>query len=248
MDNLIVKAILGFAFLMLVLAMALFLPAGSLSFWQAWVYLSVFAGCTIVITAYLAKNDRGLLAGRVQAGPVAESQRTQQINRREIPRYSFAYMHSGFGVSGWRHQAVETAPTFAKSLFSDWIRPARAGSAKAGFGLIRTANSLAGLGTDLCNAVPSTFDDEIELNRYVNATLEAIAGTMATWMSLQESWTAPWSGSTTAGLRCISKCKIEVARCRGQFAHALEYKRNFIVVDSERSQSWNLALFQLAWQ
>ena len=79
MDNLIVKTILGFAFLMLVLAIALFLPAGSLSFWQAWVYLAVFAGCTILITTYLVINDRELLAGRVQAGPVAETQKSQQI-------------------------------------------------------------------------------------------------------------------------------------------------------------------------
>ena len=79
MNNLIVKTISGFAFLMLVLAIALFLPAGSFSFWQAWVYLAVFAGCTILITIYLVNNDRELLAGRVQAGPVAETQRTQQI-------------------------------------------------------------------------------------------------------------------------------------------------------------------------
>lgn len=79
MDNLIVRTVLGFAFLMLVLALALFLPAGSLSFWQAWVYLAVFTGCTILITLYLIKNDRELLAGRVQAGPVAETQRSQQI-------------------------------------------------------------------------------------------------------------------------------------------------------------------------
>jgi protein-S-isoprenylcysteine O-methyltransferase Ste14 len=79
MNNLLVKTILGFAFLMLVLAVALFLPAGTLSFWQAWVYLAVFAICTILITAYLIKNDRELLAGRVQAGPVAETQRSQQI-------------------------------------------------------------------------------------------------------------------------------------------------------------------------
>ena len=79
MNNLIAKTISGFAFLMLVLAVALFLPAGSLRFWQAWVYLAVFAGCTILITVYLVNNDRELLAGRVQAGPVAETQRTQQI-------------------------------------------------------------------------------------------------------------------------------------------------------------------------
>jgi protein-S-isoprenylcysteine O-methyltransferase Ste14 len=64
---------------MLVLALALFLSAGSLNFWHAWVYLAVFAGCTILITAYLVRNDRELLAGRVQAGPVAETQRSQQI-------------------------------------------------------------------------------------------------------------------------------------------------------------------------
>ena len=79
MDNLLIKTAFGFAFLMLVLALALFLSAGSLNYWQAWVYLAVFAGCTTLITAYLVKNDRELLAGRVQAGPVAETQRTQQI-------------------------------------------------------------------------------------------------------------------------------------------------------------------------
>lgn len=79
MNNLIVKTFLGFAFLMLVLALALFLSAGSLNYWQAWVYLAVFAGCTILVTAYLIRNDRELLAGRVQAGPVAETQKSQQI-------------------------------------------------------------------------------------------------------------------------------------------------------------------------
>ncbi len=79
MNNLYLKTVMGFAFLMLVLALALFLSAGSLSFWQAWVYLAVFAVCTILITLYLMGNDQELLAGRVQAGPVAETQRSQQV-------------------------------------------------------------------------------------------------------------------------------------------------------------------------
>ncbi len=79
MNNIIVRTISGFVVVMLVLALALFLTAGSLSYWQAWVYLAVFAACTILITVYLAKNDRELLAGRVQAGPVAETRRSQQI-------------------------------------------------------------------------------------------------------------------------------------------------------------------------
>ncbi|RPI30035.1 MAG: isoprenylcysteine carboxylmethyltransferase family protein [Chloroflexota bacterium] len=79
MNNLFVKTFFGFAFLMLVLAVALFLPAGSLSFWQAWVYLAVFASCTVLITAYLIRYDRELLARRVRGGPTAETQKSQQV-------------------------------------------------------------------------------------------------------------------------------------------------------------------------
>lgn len=79
MSNLIVKALLGLAFLLLVLGLALFLSAGSLSFWQAWVYLAVFGLCTLLITLYLMRYDQKLLASRVQAGPIAEPQKSQQI-------------------------------------------------------------------------------------------------------------------------------------------------------------------------
>jgi protein-S-isoprenylcysteine O-methyltransferase Ste14 len=79
MRNLIVKTILGFAFLMLVLALALFGSAGSLRFWQAWVYLAVFSVCTLLITAYLIRYDQRLLASRVKVGPTAETRKSQQI-------------------------------------------------------------------------------------------------------------------------------------------------------------------------
>jgi len=79
MGSLILKSILGLVFLMLVVALALFLSAGSLSFWHAWVYLAVFATCTLLITMYLIKYDQTLLASRVKVGPVAETQKSQQI-------------------------------------------------------------------------------------------------------------------------------------------------------------------------
>jgi len=79
MTNLILKSILGLAFLLLVLAAALFISAGSLNFWQAWVYLAVFGLCTLLITLYLMKYDQKLLASRVKAWPVAETQKSQQI-------------------------------------------------------------------------------------------------------------------------------------------------------------------------
>ncbi len=79
MGNLIAKSALGFAFLMLILALTLFISAGSFGFWQAWVYLAVFAICTLLITTYLIKYDQKLLTSRVKAGPVAETQKNQQI-------------------------------------------------------------------------------------------------------------------------------------------------------------------------
>jgi protein-S-isoprenylcysteine O-methyltransferase Ste14 len=79
LSNLIVKSILGLAFLLVCLGLALFLAAGSLNFWQAWLYLLDFGVCTILITLYLVKYDQNLLASRVSAGPVAETQKRQQV-------------------------------------------------------------------------------------------------------------------------------------------------------------------------
>jgi protein-S-isoprenylcysteine O-methyltransferase Ste14 len=64
---------------MLVLGVAIFWPAGTLNFWNGWVYLADWAICTLLITAYLIRNDRELLEGRVKAGPVAETQKSQQV-------------------------------------------------------------------------------------------------------------------------------------------------------------------------
>ena len=105
MNNLLVRTFLGFAFLMVVLALALFISAGSLSYWQAWVYLAVFATSTILITAYLIRNDRELLERRVRGGPTAESQKSQQV----IQSLASLFFIAVFIVSGldfrfhWSH-------------------------------------------------------------------------------------------------------------------------------------------------
>ena len=79
MNNLIVKSVLGLVFLVVCLGLALFLSAGSLAFWQAWVFLAVWTACVSLIKAYLMRFDQNLLASRVQAGPVAETQKAQQV-------------------------------------------------------------------------------------------------------------------------------------------------------------------------
>jgi protein-S-isoprenylcysteine O-methyltransferase Ste14 len=61
------------------LALPLLLAAGTTDFWQARLYIAVFGGCSLLVTLYLLRYDRSLLARRVKAGPVAEQQRGQKI-------------------------------------------------------------------------------------------------------------------------------------------------------------------------
>jgi len=73
------RALAGFAALALALGTALFLPAGTFDYWQAWLYLLAFLAPAAVITLYLWRADRHLLEGRVSAGPLAERQLVQML-------------------------------------------------------------------------------------------------------------------------------------------------------------------------
>lgn len=79
MSNLARKTIFGFVQLIVAMAIALFGPAWTLDFWQAWVYLVVFIGSAAAITVYLWRNDPRLLERRVSAGPAAEKQPLQKV-------------------------------------------------------------------------------------------------------------------------------------------------------------------------
>jgi len=79
MNKLLLSSFGGLLFLLVVLALALFIPAGSLAYWQAWVFLAVFGVCVVLITAYLFRYDQGLLTRRVAAGPVAEPSTFQKV-------------------------------------------------------------------------------------------------------------------------------------------------------------------------
>jgi protein-S-isoprenylcysteine O-methyltransferase Ste14 len=61
------------------LAALLFIPAGTLDYWQAWVYIAVFVVSTSVIGIYLALKDPALLERRKQIGPTAEQGTAQRI-------------------------------------------------------------------------------------------------------------------------------------------------------------------------
>ena len=69
------STIFGIAFV----GVALFLPAGTVHYWQAWVFVAVLALTTIVPSAVLAARYPEALARRMKAGSAAESRPAQRV-------------------------------------------------------------------------------------------------------------------------------------------------------------------------
>lgn len=64
---------------LVVLGSILFLLAGTLHFWQAWVFLAVFALSTWLPSIYLLRADPAAHQRRKHAGPVAETRVVQKV-------------------------------------------------------------------------------------------------------------------------------------------------------------------------
>jgi protein-S-isoprenylcysteine O-methyltransferase Ste14 len=77
--NLHARAWLGLAVLAVATALLLFVPAGTVHYWQAWVYLLLFIGASALTTLFLMKRDPALLERRIRAGPTAETRPVQKI-------------------------------------------------------------------------------------------------------------------------------------------------------------------------
>jgi protein-S-isoprenylcysteine O-methyltransferase Ste14 len=79
MKSLHKKAFGGLLGLLVILGVLLFGFAGTVNYWQAWIFLVVFGVSTLGVTLYLMKNDPKLLERRVRAGPGAEKEAKQKL-------------------------------------------------------------------------------------------------------------------------------------------------------------------------
>ncbi len=75
------QAILGLAFLAIVVWLVIFIPAGKLSYWQGWLYWIVFFSSVTAISIYFIKKDPNLISSRVKVGPTAETKLSQKISQ-----------------------------------------------------------------------------------------------------------------------------------------------------------------------
>ncbi len=79
MDPLHKKALAGLLLLFLAMAAALFIPAGTLDYWQAWIFLAVYFAASAALSLHLMQNDQALMERRMRGGPLAEKEPTQRI-------------------------------------------------------------------------------------------------------------------------------------------------------------------------
>ncbi len=73
------KAWLSLAALAVFMGLLLFIPAWSIRYWHAWIYIVVFMGTSSVITVYLMRHEPELLERRMKGGPTAEQRPVQKF-------------------------------------------------------------------------------------------------------------------------------------------------------------------------
>ena len=79
MTSLNMRAFGGLLALLVVMAALVFVPAGTLDYWQAWTFLAVYFASSLAISLYLMKKDPALMERRMRGGPLAEKEPAQKI-------------------------------------------------------------------------------------------------------------------------------------------------------------------------
>jgi len=89
-----------------IFAALLFAPAGTLRYWQGWLYACVFVAGCVAISVYFTRHDPALLGRRMNAGPAKEQEPAQKIIITLLLICFFLlFVVSGFDVR-WRWSSV----------------------------------------------------------------------------------------------------------------------------------------------
>jgi hypothetical protein len=99
MNDLARRALTGLARFQIALAVMLFLPAWSLTYWQGWLYWLLFGASMAAITLYFLSYEPSLVARRMRAGPAAEKEPRQKL----IQTFAVLLMAAVFVVSSLDH-------------------------------------------------------------------------------------------------------------------------------------------------
>jgi protein-S-isoprenylcysteine O-methyltransferase Ste14 len=115
------RVILRFGMAGPVLAAMFFIPAGTLDYWQAWVYLATLLVPMALVLAYLLKNNLELLERRMRT-------REKETRQRTIILMSYPFFIATFLLPGFDRR-------FGWSNVPCWLAVAAAGIVLAGYAL-----------------------------------------------------------------------------------------------------------------
>jgi protein-S-isoprenylcysteine O-methyltransferase Ste14 len=73
------KAWVSLLGLAVVMGFLIFVPAGTVHYWQAWAYLAIFFGLSLLTTLDLMRRAPALLERRMKGGPTAETRAVQRV-------------------------------------------------------------------------------------------------------------------------------------------------------------------------
>jgi len=90
------SSVLGLA----LMALTLFWPAGTIHYWQAWVFFGMFVGLSVIFTAYTAIRNPEVLRRRMNAGPQHESRPVQKVVSTGVCWRSLPYLSSRRSIIG----------------------------------------------------------------------------------------------------------------------------------------------------
>jgi protein-S-isoprenylcysteine O-methyltransferase Ste14 len=73
------RLLISLAGLALAMGALIFASAGTLDFWQAWLFLACYFAASLVVSLWLQRHDPALLRRRMRGGPFAEGEGSQKI-------------------------------------------------------------------------------------------------------------------------------------------------------------------------
>ena len=117
------RAFVGLVILVLVMAAAIFGAAGTLHYWQGWMFLACYFAASIAVTLYLARRDPALLARRMRGGPWAEKEPTQRVIM-SIASAGFIALLVLPGLDhrfGWSHMPAAVAIAGVLLMLLGWL-------------------------------------------------------------------------------------------------------------------------------
>ena len=116
------KGLVSLAGLALAMGALIFVPAGTLDYWQAWLFVGCYFGASVVVSLWLMRNDPALLERRMRGGPLAEGERNQKIIMT-ITSIGFVALLVVPGLDrrfGWSHMPGVIAAVGDVLLLTGW--------------------------------------------------------------------------------------------------------------------------------